>query len=151
MRKQLLSIAESPLKPVEEEVQLLAKLVSDNYDDVEMRTSYIDLTLQVVVEQPFKIPFVAATVVVLNGMNRGEEAVALILTKAVEETERKVALGEWREVKLLLKFLGSLQGLLNDEGVWPVLSELFERAVDLQTASSEDVSSHKSTIIQAWG
>ncbi|OBT73837.1 hypothetical protein VF21_06684 [Pseudogymnoascus sp. 05NY08] len=138
VRKQLLSIAESPLKPVEEEVHLLAKLVSDNYDDVEMRTSYIDLTLQVVVEQPFKIPFVAATVVVLNGMNRGEEAVALILTKAAEETERKVALGEWREVKLLLKFLGSLQGLLNDEGVWPVLSELFERAVDLQTASSED-------------
>lgn len=151
MRKQLLSIAESPLKPVEEEVHLLAKLVSDNYDDVEMRTSYIDLTLQVVVEQPFKIPFVAATVVVLNGMNRGEEAVALILTKAAEETERKVALGEWREVKLLLKFLGGLQGLLNDEGVWPVLSELFERAVDLQTASSEDVSYPKSTIIQACG
>mgnify|MGYP001570437576 CR=1 FL=1 len=151
MRKQLLSIAESPLKPVEEEVQLLAKLVSDNYDDVEMRTSYIDLTLQVVVEQPFKIPFVAATVVVLNGMNRGEEAVALILTKAAEETERKVALGEWREVKLLLKFLGSLQGLLNDEGVWPVLSELFERAVDLQTASSEDVSSHKTKTVKDFG
>jgi nuclear cap-binding protein subunit 1 len=151
VRKQLLSIAESLLKPVEEEVHLLAKLVSDNYDDVETRTSYIDLTLQVVLEQPFKIPFVAAIVLVLNGMNRGEEAVALILTKAAEETERRVALGEWREVKLLLKFLGSLQGLLNEEGVWPILSELFERAVDLQTASSEDVSSHNTTDTWNWG
>lgn len=121
---------------------MLAKMISDNYDDVETRMSYIDLTIQIVLEQPFKIPFVAAIVVVLNGMNRGEEAVATILAKAAEETERRVARGEWREVKLLLKFLGSLQGLLVDDGVWSVLAELFERAVDLQTASSEDVSSH---------
>lgn len=151
MRKQLLSIAESPLKPVEEEVHVLAKMISDNYDDVETRNAYIELTLQIVVEQPFKIPFVAAIVVVLNGMNRGEEAVASILAKAAEETERRVAHGEWREVKLLLKFLGSLQGLLVDDGVWSVLAELFERAVDLQTASSEDVSSHKMNLVREWG
>lgn len=46
--------------------------------------------------------------------------------------------GEWREVKLLVRFLSCLQGLFEGEGVFPLLEELFARAVDLQTASSED-------------
>ncbi len=140
IRKQLLSIAESPLKRVEDEVQSLAKSISDNYDEVEVRMSFFDLVLQLVVEQPFKIPFLAAVIVVLNGLNRGEEAVAEVLARAATNVEHGVAQGNWREVKLLLKFIGGLQGVLVDEGVWPVLTELFERAVDLQTTSSDDVS-----------
>jgi nuclear cap-binding protein subunit 1 len=141
IRKQLLFIAESPLKRVEEEVQFLAKVVSDHYEDTEVRNSFFDLSLQIVLEQPFKIPFVAAVVVLLNGLNRGEEAVDEMLKKISGETEDRIAKGDWREVKLLLKFLGCLQGLLEDDGVFTVLTELFERAVDLQTASSDDVSS----------
>jgi nuclear cap-binding protein subunit 1 len=140
LRKQLLSIAESPLVIVEEEVRLLAKTVSDNYDDADLRAMFLDMTLQIVLEQPFKIPFVAAVVVVLNGLNRGEEAIAEVLRKATTAAEEKIKIGDWRAVKLLLKFLGGLQGLLEEEGVWAVLAELFDRAVDLQTASSEDVS-----------
>lgn len=47
--------------------------------------------------------------------------------------------GAWREVKLVLRFFACLQGLLEGEGVFPVLEDLFSRAVELQTASSEDV------------
>ena len=144
IRKQLLSIAESPLKRVEDEVHSLAKTVSDNYDDLEVRNTFFDLALQIVVEQPFKIPFIAAAVVVLNGLNRGEEAVGGkggILHKVCEETEEKIKRGEWRDVKLFLRFLACLHGILEEEGVFVVLTELFERAVDLQTASSDDVSS----------
>lgn len=143
IRKQLLSIAESPLKRVEDEVHSLAKTVSDNYDDLEVRSAFFELVLQIIVEQPFKIPFVAATVVVLNGLSRGEEAVGGkggILQKICEETEEKIRRGEWRDVKLFLRFLACLQGILEEEGVFVVLTELFERAVDLQTASSDDVS-----------
>src|SRR5205814_1603517 len=75
IRKQILSIAESPLKRVEDEVHSLAKAISDNYDDIEARSTFFELTLQIVREQPFKIPFMAAVVVVLNGLNRGEEAI----------------------------------------------------------------------------
>ncbi len=146
IRKQLLSIAESPLKRVQDEVHSLAKIVSDNYDDIEVRNTFFDLALQIIIEQPFKIPFVAATVVVLNGLNRGEEAVGGrggILQKICEETEEKIKRGEWRDVKLFLRFLACLQGILEEEGVFVVLTELFERAVDLQTASSDDVSLEK--------
>jgi len=47
--------------------------------------------------------------------------------------------GDWRKFKLVLRFLACLQGLFDDEGVFPVLDELFQRTIDLQTASSEDV------------
>jgi nuclear cap-binding protein subunit 1 len=139
----MLSIAESPLKRVEDEVYMLAKIVSDNYDDMEVRNTFFDLILQITLEQPFKIPFVAAVVLALNGLNRGEEAIGgkgCILEVLCHETEARVKKGEWRDVKLLLRVLGCLQGILEDEGVFTVLTELFERAVDLQTASSDDVS-----------
>lgn len=95
------------------------------------------------VEQPLKIPFVAAVIVVINPQK--SELVAEILQKASGAIRQHLELGFWREVKLVLRFLGCLQGILEGDGVFPVLEELFSRAVDLQTASSEDVSnSHRS-------
>jgi hypothetical protein len=138
VRKQLLAIAESPLKRVEEEIQIIAKLVVDNYDDEEVKTMYLDLSLQMVVEQPFKIPFVSAVVLLVNTLR--QEVAAEILAKAAQKVEAAIAGGNWRDVKLLMKFLGGLQGVLEGDGVWSVLEELFSRAVDLQTASSDDVS-----------
>lgn len=91
-----------------------------------------------VVEQPFKIPFVAAIVIVTNPLRPvvAEE----LLMRAAKAIQEYLDVGHWREVKLVLRFLACLQGLLEEDGVFPVLEELFSRAVDLQTASSEDVS-----------
>ena len=46
--------------------------------------------------------------------------------------------GSFRELKLVLRFLACLQGIFNDEGVFPILEELFQRTIDLQTASPDD-------------
>ena len=91
-----------------------------------------------VVEQPFKIPFVAAILIVINPQKPevGQE----MLTRAAKAMQEYLEAGDWREVKLVLRFLACLQGLLEEDGVFPLLEELFSRAVDLQTASSEDVS-----------
>ena len=91
-----------------------------------------------VVEQPFKIPFIAAIVLVVNPSK--PELAQEILEKAGTVIQERLEVGAWREVKLVLRFLGCLQGLLEGDGVFPILEELFSRAVDLQTASSEDVS-----------
>ena len=64
-----------------------------------------------------------------------------MMSRAALAMQEYLRLGAWREVKLVLRFLACLQGLLEGDGVFPVLEELFSRAVDLQTASSEDVSS----------
>lgn len=91
-----------------------------------------------VVEQPFKIPFVAAILIVINPQK--PEVAQEILTRAAKAIQEYLEAGHWREVKLVLRFLACLQGLLEEDGVFPLLEELFSRAVDLQTASSEDVS-----------
>ena len=122
-----------------EEVASIANLFTDNWDDELLRGNFCDLILQLTVEQPLKIPFLAAVVLVAN-TNR-PEVVDTLLVKLVSNVETMIGMGEWRDVKLYLKLLACLQSCLEGEGVFPLLEDLFSRAVDLQTASSDDVSS----------
>jgi nuclear cap-binding protein subunit 1 len=89
------------------------------------------------VEQPLKIPFIAAIVLLVNV--KKPEFTEEVLKKVGTSLQTYIDDGCWREVKLCLRFLGSLQGLFGGEGVFGVLEDLFQRAVDLQTESSEDV------------
>lgn len=89
-------------------------------------------------EQPFKIPFVAAIVLAIDSLKT--EITAEILGKATAQLQEVLDTGLWRDAKLLLRFLGCLQILFEGDGIFAILEELFGRAVDLQTASSEDVS-----------
>lgn len=138
VRKGLLAIAENPMRPWHEEVRSIADLMTDNYDDELLRGNFVDLILQLALEQPLKTPFTAAVVLVAN--TNKPELIDRLLTKLAGAIEARIAEGEWRDVKLYLKLLACLQSLLEGDGVFPVLEELFSRAVDLQTASSEDVS-----------
>ena len=91
-----------------------------------------------VVEQPLKIPFIAGVVLAAN---QEKSTVAQeILENAATKLQTYLSTGAWREVKLMLRFLGCLHGILHGDGVFPIFEDLFSRAVDLQTASSEDVS-----------
>lgn len=90
------------------------------------------------VEQPFKIPFVAA---VVRHVNHGNpDAAKEILTRTGAQVQELLNAGKWRDFKLVLRFLACLSPLYEEDGVLPILDELFDRAVDLQSASSEDVS-----------
>jgi nuclear cap-binding protein subunit 1 len=139
VRRQLLSIADSPLRRWAEEVQSIAHMVAENHEDENLRRTFLELVTQLLLEQPLKTPFVAAVVLVINTLK--PEFVDEILTRIAQITTEKIATGEWRDVKLLLKFLACLQSLLEGDGLFPLLEELFSRAADLQTASSDDVSS----------
>ena len=88
-------------------------------------------------EQPFKVPFIAAIVLVINPQK--PEIAQEMLSRAALAIQKYLRLGACGVVKLVLRFLACLQGLLEGDGVFPILEELFSRAVDLQTASSEDV------------
>ncbi|KUJ20138.1 uncharacterized protein LY89DRAFT_472300 [Mollisia scopiformis] len=136
VRKQFLAIAESPLKRVEDEVMAIAKMVTENSEDEDVKSGFYDLVIQLVIEQPFKIPFVAAVVVVVNTLK--SEMVEEVLKRTGIKVNEAIARGEWREVKLLMKFLGGLQGLLEADGVWAVLEEFLTKAVDLQTDNNEE-------------
>lgn len=64
-----------------------------------------------------------------------------MLSRAGPMCQEALDAGDWRAFKLLLRFLACLSPLYKEDGVVPILDELFSRAVDLQTASSEDVRS----------
>jgi nuclear cap-binding protein subunit 1 len=113
-------------------------MVAENHDDENLRRTFLELVTQLLLEQPLKTPFVAAVVLIINTLK--SEFVDEILGRIAQITEEKIAQGEWRDVKLLLKFLACLQSLLEGDGLFPILEELFSRAADLQTASSDDVS-----------
>ena len=91
-----------------------------------------------VVEQPLKIPFVAGAVLYANGEN--SSVTQEILGRAGPMCQEALDAGDWRLFKLLLRFLACLAPLFKEDGIVPILDELFNRAVDLQTASPEDVS-----------
>lgn len=102
-----------------------------------MREGFVNLVLQLALEQPLKTPFVAAVVLVVNTLQ--PDIVREILANTSATAETKIKEGQWRDVKLCLKLLACLQSCLSGDGVFPVLDELFNRAGDLQTASSDDV------------
>ena len=94
-------------------------------------------SLQRTVEQPFKIPFVAAVVLYANEKNG--HITGDVLNLLAKKAQNAVKEGAWRSFKLTLRFMACLQDVLEGEGVFPILDELFGQAVDLQTASSDDV------------
>ncbi|PWY71516.1 cap binding protein [Aspergillus sclerotioniger CBS 115572] len=137
VRRQLLTIAESAARRAEDDAISIAKSVADNYGDEEFRNSFVEIALDLALEQPLKIPFIAATVLIANFQK--PELVSDVLNRSGECLQKYVDVGAWREVKLLLRLLGCLQCVFEGDGIFPVLEDLFARAVDLQTASSEDL------------
>ena len=138
VRQRLLAIAENPMLAWHDEVASIANLFTDNWEDELLRKNFVDLVLQVSLEQPLKTPFLAAVVLVAN-TNR-PEIVDHLLLKLTGCIEAKMSEGDWRDVKLYLKLLACLSGALEGDGVFPLLEELFSKAAELQTASSDDVS-----------
>ncbi|KAK5096925.1 Nuclear cap-binding protein subunit 1 [Lithohypha guttulata] len=136
LRKQVIGIAELPHRRVEEDIMNSAKTIADNYFDTDLTNGFLDIAVSLSLEQPLKIPFVAA--IVLQTNTQKPEFTEEILKKFGEELQKKINEGHWRDAKLLLRFLACLQGLFMGDGIFPLLEELFGRAADLQTASSED-------------
>ncbi|SMR56682.1 unnamed protein product [Zymoseptoria tritici ST99CH_3D1] len=136
IRRGLLELAEDAGRLPHEVAANLAKLTAETYEDEYVRDTFCTVALKLVVEQPFKIPFVAA--VVLYGNAEKSEMARDVIKRAGEQLQDALEAGHWREFKLLLRFLACMAPLFEEDGVLPILDELFNRAVDLQTASSED-------------
>jgi len=142
LRKQVVSIAEAPHRRVDEDIMNSAKTIADNYFDTDLTNTFLDITVSLTLEQPLKIPFIAA--IVLQTNTQKPEFTEEVLKKVGDALQKNINQGCWREVKLLLRFLACLQALFMGDGVFPFLEELFTRAAELQTASNEDVSCNDS-------
>lgn len=61
------------------------------------------------------------------------------LEKTTQALQTCLEAGDWRLYKLVLRFLACMQSIFEGDGLFDMLDELFNRAVDLQAASSRDV------------
>jgi nuclear cap-binding protein subunit 1 len=95
------------------------------------------LTGDSIVEQPFKIPFIAA--VAFYGNEVKPEITIEAMKRVGDRAQEALNAGEWKEFKLLLRFFACLQWLYEDDGVFTFLAQLFDTVVDLQSANDNDV------------
>jgi nuclear cap-binding protein subunit 1 len=96
-----------------------------------------------VIEQPFKIPFVAAVAYYANDVN--SQITIEAMKRVGDRAQEALNAGEWKEFKLLLRFFACLQSLYEEDGVFTFLGQLFDTVVDLQSANENDV---RSTCVQ---
>jgi nuclear cap-binding protein subunit 1 len=83
-----------------------------------------------------KTPFVAGVLLVTNIEKPG--AVTYIVETVAGEINAAARTGDWKRFKQLLRLFACLQGLFEGTGIFPLLDTLFDKAAELQTASSED-------------
>ncbi|KAL1608825.1 Nuclear cap-binding protein subunit 1 [Nothophoma quercina] len=136
LRRLLLNIASSTKLPQDEAVEI-ATYFGEHYDDERLRSDVFDLFVQLIVEQPFKIPFVAA--VAFYGNDVKPEITIEAMKRVGDRAQAALDAGEWKELKLLLRFFACLQSLYQDDGIFTFLGELFDKIVDLQTQNENDV------------
>jgi nuclear cap-binding protein subunit 1 len=122
----------------EDEAAAIGRDVANNFEDDQIRGPFLDNLVQLLIEQPMKIPFIAAVVLYANDLNA--EAGKETMARVGLQMQNALDAGDWREFKLLLRFFACLQGILEDDGVIPVLDQLFDLAADQMAASEEDVS-----------
>ncbi|KAF2181829.1 cap binding protein [Zopfia rhizophila CBS 207.26] len=137
LRRELLSIADSAVKLPEDEARDIARLLGDNFEEDELSTEFFNTFIQLVVEQPFKIPFAAAIIFYANDSK--PEVATEALNRTAERMQQVLNAGQWKEFKLLLRFFACLQSLFEGDGVFTILQQLFDSAVDLQSANENDV------------
>lgn len=90
-----------------------------------------------IIEQPFKIPFVAAVAYYANDVK--PEITIEAMKRVGDRAQEALNAGEWKEFKLLLRFFACLQSLYEEDGVFTFLGQLFDTVVDLQSANENDV------------
>ncbi|EPS41080.1 hypothetical protein H072_5015 [Dactylellina haptotyla CBS 200.50] len=129
LRKDVLAIAESPLIKVEDSIRSIAKSLSAHWDHEAIRKGFVTLIKTLVVEQPFKIPFVAAIVLCANAQKH--EIGKLVLDEFAAQLQEYLDQCEWRNFKLTLRFMGSISCMLDGEGVAKVLTDLADLTGDL--------------------
>ncbi|KAF2738633.1 cap binding protein [Polyplosphaeria fusca] len=136
LRRLILNVASSAKLPEDEAAEIAAYL-GEKYDEPGLVDDFFQLFIQLIIEQPFRIPVVAAVAFYGNYI-KPEMTVDAVQAVAVKAQEALTA-GNWRDFKQLLRCLACLQSVFEGEGVFALLRQLFDTVVDLQTANETDV------------
>jgi hypothetical protein len=95
----------------------------------------MDANLRSVLDQPFKVPFVAAIVLVANAEN--SEVGKAVVEHFSGSLQKNLDHGAFTNVKLLLRFFACLGDMLEDKGAFLVLDHLADKVEACQTTGAE--------------
>jgi nuclear cap-binding protein subunit 1 len=140
------------LVKIEDAIQGVATDFVAIFDTEEYRTGYLDCLHDVyvvssegtfagtdrdnsVVEQPFKIPFVATVVRVANVDK--EEIGKAVVNHFTTALNKFLALGAFTQIKLVLRFFACLGDMIGESGVLPLLEQLIAKLPDYQKEGDE--------------
>lgn len=96
----------------------------------------VNITVRVI-EQPFKIPFVAAIILVANSKN--EEVGKQIVEEFRSHAQGYLDECQWRPFKLILRFLACLSSLFSDDGIMILLDDIANFAGEVASGDSSNV------------
>ncbi|KAF2474272.1 uncharacterized protein BDR25DRAFT_332386 [Lindgomyces ingoldianus] len=136
LQRMLVNIAGSTKLPQDEAMDI-ARQFGEHFDDEAVKTEFFDHLVQLIIEQPFRIPHVAAVAFYAN--DDKPEITAEAIKRVAGRTQEMLNAGQWKEFKLLLRFFACIQSLLEGDGVFFLLDQLFDTVVDLQSANENDV------------
>ncbi|KIV99622.1 uncharacterized protein PV09_08688 [Verruconis gallopava] len=136
IRRDIIYIGEDSANGVQDQCAGFGRDIANNFDDDQVRGPLLDTLVDMLCEQPLKIPFLAAVALYANNLNAdvGRELIA----RASKKMASALATSEWRDFKLLLRFHACLQGILEGVGVFQILNQIFDWVIDLQSASADD-------------
>ncbi|KAF2273183.1 uncharacterized protein EI97DRAFT_436238 [Westerdykella ornata] len=135
LRRQLLHIGSG--RDAYEDAVDLALGLDENFDDTYLQNEFFNIMIQLILEQPFRIPYLALVVIYTNSVNTDIATDAL--KRIATRTQDALSKGNWAEFKLLLRFLACVQSEFEGDGVFSFLEQLFDTVVDLQSSNENDV------------
>ncbi|KAA8913143.1 MIF4G like-domain-containing protein [Sphaerosporella brunnea] len=125
LKRETIQIAESPLVKIEDAVKNIATGYTTSFENEEFRAGYLACLHDLIVEQPFKIPFVATMVRVANAENA--DAGKAVVDHMAESLQRFLLVGDFQSFKLVLRFFACLGDMMGEENVGPLLEALIEK------------------------
>ncbi|KAI5803149.1 MIF4G like-domain-containing protein [Geopyxis carbonaria] len=135
LKRETIALADSPLVKIEDALQNVATGFIQNFDNEEFRASYLDCLHDLVIEQPFKIPFVATVIRVAN--LEKEEVAKVVVEHMGAALQKFLQLGLFTQVKLLMRFFACLGNVIGDDGVRPLLEQIIEKLPDYNKEGDE--------------
>lgn len=130
LRSDVVRLADPGKATLLEDVNFVARRVAIGFEEEDLATQIIQLLYEAIVELPLKIPFYAAVIWIVSSQNLpfGQRLITFLL----REVEQCYQMGNWRNLKLILRVLAYLQPILEEPGIYKVLESLLERLTTLE-------------------
>ncbi|OLL22271.1 Nuclear cap-binding protein subunit 1 [Neolecta irregularis DAH-3] len=107
---------------LDDDIAYVAKALAGDFSQNDIKAGFLSHLRSCVLEHPYKTPHFAAVIALAN--SREESIGKEILEYLIIATQAYLEQGQWRNVKLMLRFLACLSCMIEGEGIIEILEGL---------------------------